>query len=150
MSSGVIVDANVAIKWVLREDDSHIARSLLSRWIKEQVVVLAPTLFTYEITNILYRKARQGEISLDRAKLGITKILSTGLEIADLEEFGPSINIRAIELAGQFNLPATYDAHYLALAEREGYNLWTADTRMWNAVKGKLNWVNNIDEHKPT
>lgn len=150
MSGGVIVDANVAIKWVLREDDSHIARSLLSGWIEEQVVVLVPTLFTYEVTNILYRKAHQGEISLDRAKLGITKILSTGLEIAHSEGLDSSINIRAMELAERFNLPAAYDAHYLALAESEGYDLWTADTRMWRAVTGKLDWVRNISEYHPS
>ncbi|GAC1560966.1 MAG: type II toxin-antitoxin system VapC family toxin [Ktedonobacteraceae bacterium] len=150
MSSGVVVDAHIAIKWVLRENDSHIARSLLSDWIKEQVVVLVPTLFTYEITNILYRKARQKEISFDSAKLGITKILSTGLEIAHSEGFDSFINIRAMELAESFHLPATYDAHYLALAESERYDLWTADTHMWNTVKEKLSWVRNISDYQPS
>ena len=150
MSSGVIVDASIAIKWVLRENDSHNARSLLSEWIKEQVIVLVPTLFTYEVTNILYRKARQKEISLDSAKLGITKILSTGLEIAHSEGLDSFINIKAMELAESFNLPATYDAHYLALAESEGYDLWTADTRLWNSAKEKLNWVRNISEYQPS
>jgi hypothetical protein len=36
----------------------------------------------------------------------------------------------------QFSLPATYDAHYLALAERENCEFWTADTRLFNAIKG--------------
>ncbi len=149
MSSGVVVDASIAIKWVLREDDSHVAQSLLSEWIKEQVVILVPTLLPYEVTNILYRKARQGEINFDRAKLGITKILRTGLEIADLEDLDSAINIRAMELAEKFNLPAAYDAHYLALAEGESYNLWTADTRMWNSVKGRLGWVHNLSDYQP-
>ncbi len=49
--------------------------------------------------------------------------------------------MRAIELAEQYSLPATYDAHYLALAERNQCEYWTADTRLWNAIAGKLNWV---------
>lgn len=149
MSSGVVVDVSIAIKWVLREDDSRVAQSLLAEWIKEQVVILVPTLLAYEVTNILYRKARQSEMNFDRAKLGITKILRTGLEIADLEDLDSAINIRAMELAEKFNLPAAYDAHYLALAEGESYDLWTADTRMWNSVKGGLSWVHNLSDYQP-
>src|SRR5262249_51070462 len=29
----------------------------------------------------------------------------------------------------------------LALAESKGCELWTADTRMWNSLRGKLAWV---------
>ncbi len=46
-----------------------------------------------------------------------------------------------MELAHQYGLPAAYDAHYLALAEREGCEYWTTDERLWNAVKAQLPWV---------
>lgn len=53
-----------------------------------------------------------------------------------------------MELAHQFNLPATYDPHYLALAEREGCEYWTADARLWNTVKGKLAWVRWLGDYQ--
>ena len=49
--------------------------------------------------------------------------------------------LRILELASQFKLPARYDAHYLALAEREQCEFWTADERLYNSVKDQLSWV---------
>ncbi|MBK7316739.1 type II toxin-antitoxin system VapC family toxin [Candidatus Villigracilis affinis] len=38
--------------------------------------------------------------------------------------------------------PATYDAHYLALAEWMEIDLWTADMRLVNSLKPfKVKWV---------
>jgi predicted nucleic acid-binding protein len=51
-------------------------------------------------------------------------------------------------LAQQYNLPATYDAHYLALAEHEKCEYWTADTRLWNAVRDKLPWVHQLSDYQ--
>lgn len=140
----VVVDASIAIKWVLQEPGSDIAQALLDEWIDKGTVILAPGLLAYEITNSLYRKARTGEITFDRARLGIRKILLTGIELDFSEE--PNLNIKAMELADRFDQPAAYDSHYLALAEREGCELWTADGRMGRAVKGKLDWVRRLEE----
>ena len=52
-----------------------------------------------------------------------------------------------MEFANQFKLLATYDAHYLALAEIEGCECWTADKRLLNAVKGKISWVRSLDDY---
>ncbi|HAG99010.1 MAG TPA: PIN domain nuclease, partial [Ktedonobacter sp.] len=55
----------------------------------------------------------------------------------------------AIEFAHRFHLPATYDAHYLALAQREQCEFWTADARLWNTVKNELNWVRLLGDSRP-
>lgn len=41
---------------------------------------------------------------------------------------------RAMRIAWETGQKATYDSYYLALAEYYGYELWTADTRYWQAV----------------
>ncbi len=51
---------------------------------------------------------------------------------------------QALKIAQRYNLPATYDAHYLALAERLGIEFWTADRRLFNAVRSSLSWVNLV------
>ena len=145
MNNVVVVDASIAIKWVLYEPDSDTAKALLDEWINRETVILAPALLAYEITNSLYRKARRGETTIDGVRLALTRILTTDLVLDSFQ--GPALSIRALEFAQRFNLPATYDAHYLALAEREDCELWTADTRLWNSIKGKLSWVRWMAEY---
>ncbi len=52
----VVVDASLALKWVLSEDDSDKARKLLQEWINADVEIIAPALFAYEVTSIIYRQ----------------------------------------------------------------------------------------------
>jgi len=145
MRDVVVVDTSIAIKWVLQESDSEIAETMLIEWSSNGVVILAPALLTYEVTNALYKKARKGEITFETAKEALTKVLLSGVAL----NFSQDSNLgrRAIELARQFGLTASYDAHYLALAEREGCELWTADKRMWNSIRGKLTWVRWIGDY---
>ena len=53
----------------------------------------------------------------------------------------PSLHDRAMQIASRFNRPASYAAHDLALSVREGAAFWTADQRLYNAVRYQLPWV---------
>lgn len=145
MSNVVVVDASIAIKWLLVEPDSNKAVKLLDEWINKEMLILAPSLLTYEITNALYQKVRKGEITLARAKEALAEISLTEIEFDFSTDF--AFSTRAVELANHLSLPATYDSHYLALAERKGCELWTADLRMWNSIKGKFDWVQLLDHY---
>lgn len=135
-SNIVVVDANIAIKLVVAEDDSHIAQALFEKWKVQRKVMLAPALFIYEITNILLKKARQNKITIEEAKSFSSLILDAGIEI--YWPLDPAVPINALNLAHAHRLPAIYDAHYLALAERENCEFWTADERLYNSVKDQL------------
>ena len=130
----VVVDASLAIKWVLEEHDSKEAERLLGGWLNAGVQLCAPALFIYEISNILFRR-----VTAETAQEAQSALLNVGLTLDFSQSF--ALSARAIELAHQFNMPATYDAHYLALAERESCGLWTADARMWRSVREHLDWV---------
>lgn len=55
---------------------------------------------------------------------------------------------RGYELATEYNRPTAYDAQYLALAERLACDFWTADERMFNAVKDRfpsIHWIRNLE-----
>ena len=144
MTDIVVVDASLALKWVLSETDSNTAIALLQRWNTDNMEIIAPALFTYEATNILYRQVVTNKLSYEEVKKLLTKLLSIGilLNFAQHRE----ISIRAMELSHRFGLPAAYDAHYLALAEHEKCEYWTADTRLWNAVRDKLPWVRRLSD----
>ena len=55
MTDVVVVDASLALKWVLSEVDSNTAIALLQTWNTDKMEIIASALFTYEATNILYR-----------------------------------------------------------------------------------------------
>lgn len=146
MKTAVVVDANIGLKWIIDEEGSEEATALLDKWNNQGITMLAPYLFMYEITNILYQNVRKGRILLDRAMTGLGDILLLGMDFDD--SYDDSLGRRAIELTHQYDLKATYDAYYLALAEREKCELWTADSRMWRAVQGKISWVHDLSEYK--
>src|SRR3982074_700540 len=63
----VVVDASIAVKWVVEEEGSEDARTLLGRWLEAGIQPLAPSWFTCEIANILYRKALRGDLTFEDA-----------------------------------------------------------------------------------
>lgn len=152
MSDRVVVDASLGVKWVHTEPDSPVAEALLREWVATGIQLLAPALFAYEIANVLYKHLRRGDLTLPDVLLAYNRLLTIGpaldfsSQVTDIQALGD----RAIAMAAQFNLPATYDPHYLALAEREGCEYWTADERLWNAVKSHLPWVRWLGERGGT
>lgn len=135
----VVVDANIAVKWAVMEEDSQVAERLLMEWNLQSTKLIVPALFLYEINNILWKKVRRDVLAFSRARQAMKFILDTGMEMycpVDSE-----ISLHVLDLANTFKLPASYDAHYLALAEREACEFWTADERLYNSVKDQLAWV---------
>lgn len=63
-----------------------------------------------------------------------------------IRDFDPGVTLRAVDLADTFGQSASYDAHYLALAEHLGCELWTADEKFRNATKGTFKWVRWVGE----
>lgn len=54
----LVIDASVAVKWLVAEDNSVLARELAASGDD----LHAPRLMACEVANALWRKARQGEI----------------------------------------------------------------------------------------
>lgn len=145
MSGPVVVDASIALKWIVKEPYTPEARALLTGWTADGTSLLVPSLISSEIANALFERVRRGEFAVDEAAQFMSTFLLISLNfVAD-----PAIAARALELAAHYSLKAVYDAHYLALAEREGCELWTADERLWNTVKDRLAWVKWIGNVQP-
>lgn len=87
---------------------------------------MAPRLTRYELVNVIFKSRRAVAISGSTAMGLMTAMLELPITLLDSE----SMHIRALSLALRFNLPATYDAHYLALAEELECEFWTADKRL--------------------
>ena len=147
MRKVVVVDTSLVLKWILKETDSDKAVALLIQWGNEQVEMFAPALLAYEVANILYQDVRKGKYTINVARESLMDVVMKGIVFdfsADL-----ALSMRAMEFAHRFNLPASYDSHYLALAEREECELWTTDRRLQRAVKGQVDWIHTLEDYSP-
>jgi predicted nucleic acid-binding protein len=94
-------------------------------------------LIYYEILNALYQYERHGKLSADT----VAEAFDVALELPIRLYSDSALHLRAIQMARRFTLPAAYDAHYLALAERLDSELWTCDGRLVKKVGADLPWV---------
>lgn len=135
--SPVCLDASFLLRLLLDEEAASQADALWEAWHREGRWLVAPTLLYYEVASALYRYAAHGDLSLDE----VETLLDLALRM-DVELVGDAgLHRRALQLARTFSLPAAYDAHYLALAERLGAEFWTADVRLAQVVQDRLPWV---------
>lgn len=144
MSEAVVVDASLVAKWFLNEHDTPQALALRNEWASAQVQLRAPLLLASELANLLHRRVVRGDIAHEDAHDVLTAILS-GLITFDTD---PALSIQAMAIARRFGLAAAYDAHYLALAERDTLPLWTADERFYNGLMGRTPLLHWIGEHQ--
>ena len=144
MNGYVVVDASLAIKWVLNEPYAEEALALASEWAAAEIRPVAPCLLLAEATNVLHRRAVLGHISPSQAKQLLSGLLNMGIEVRE----SPQIHLRALELAQELQTPAVYDAHYLALSDILECDLWTADERFFNSVKERqprVRWLGQFE-----
>lgn len=137
--SSVCVDASLIVRLVIDPNDTVVQRRW-EAWRLERQRLFAPTLLFHEVTNALYRYWRAGVIASDSLKYTLSAALAIPIEIVG----EPGLHYRALELAALFELPAAYDAHYLALAERLDGEFWTADGKLVRKVQASLPWVKLI------
>jgi len=143
MNSLVCVDAGILIKLVVEEAGSGLADALWESWIQNDVQVIAPVLLRYEVTAVLGKKAYRKLLSEAIASAALSAVLNLeGIEFVN----SLALHLRAWEMACRLNLPAAYDAHYLALAEMRRCEFWTADERLYNHLKGPVPYIHRLGE----
>jgi predicted nucleic acid-binding protein len=136
----MIVDASVILSAFFPDEAQDQAQALIRDHVIGQVQLAAPTLLLYELTNTVLQARRRGRINDELA----ADILSSfeGLGIA-LE---PVTWQQMLPLAVRFDRSA-YDAAVLALAKVTDQCLITGDSRMYNAVREHLDWVQWIGDY---
>ena len=137
----------MAVKWILEEERSDRADALYDATVEAGQPIIAPPLLPLEVTNILRQRMRaQDGISLTRATEHLAAFLALPIEFHN----PVGLHHEALVLADALGLPATYDAHYLALAEHLGCELWTDDQRLMRQVAESLPFVRWIGDHPAT
>ena len=121
----LVVDASVAIKWLVEEEGSEAALALKGR------DLAAPALLRVEAANVLRTLVARKAAKRDEALELFVLLQSAPVTIVDHDD---TLEARALRLALDLGHPV-YDCVYLALAERMGRVLVTADNRFFEALR---------------
>lgn len=112
----ICLDANLIVQLLVTTEENAPIHALWQSWLGQSASLIAPTLLFYEVSHALHRYASLGQLTPDEATAALQAALNLGITTfgdADLHQ-------EALVLAQELSLPATYDTHYLALAQRMG------------------------------
>lgn len=139
-----ILDASVAAKWFTRHDESDRHKAIALRALHQsgRCTLVVPEFSLLEILDAVRFSARADEVDAIRA-LGFLERLR--LEIVPLDW---ELLRKATAIAWAYQV-ALYDAAYVALAERQGFPLLTADEVMVKKMKGHSIVVRLVDLEFP-
>uniref|UniRef100_B0SZV9 Ribonuclease VapC n=1 Tax=Caulobacter sp. (strain K31) TaxID=366602 RepID=B0SZV9_CAUSK len=131
----IVVDASVALKWVLdNEDGSSRAISLI-----ETESLIAPDLWLIECANVLVMKARRGLITAEGARAALASIEATPVRIVPTRAHIAAAQAIAFELN-----KSAYDSLYLAIAVSERATMVTADAAFFRAASATAAYAPHI------
>ena len=137
------IDANIAVKAVVKEYLSEKAITLIADASRTAVSLIAPHFFDAEVYGAIRKKVYSGDITAEAGEKAFedlrglpAQVLSTG-HLLD----------RSWAIAKQHNLRWLYDAFYVALAEERACILWTADMELYNAVRADLAFVKPLEDY---
>lgn len=134
--AGYVVDASVAIKWLVDEPLSEAATKLLD----DRHTLTAPGLIYAEVANALWAIARRGMISPEDAREALDLFLDAPITIPITMK---QLLCAAAKLASDLDHPV-YDCLYLALSLHQQRPVVTADKRFYKAVNEHAYLSNHI------
>ncbi|MBI3023134.1 MAG: type II toxin-antitoxin system VapC family toxin [Thaumarchaeota archaeon] len=122
----VVVDASVVVKWFVEEEFEKEALKLRDSYVEGAISLSSPALMPFEVMNGL-QVANNNEQFLTDATESLTQY---GIRL--FLPLGPYLS-DTMKVSGRSSV-STYDASYVALAERLGCLLYTADTELINRL----------------
>ncbi len=127
MTETLVIDASIAVKWVIEEEGTPSALSL-----RRNHLFAAPDLLAAECANILWKKTQRGELAPDEASMASKLLERSNIELFPMR----GLLAKATELAIQLGHPA-YDCIYICLAASRNWRFVTADERLIRVVGQK-------------
>jgi predicted nucleic acid-binding protein len=138
-TKGLVIDASVAAKWFIPEEDSDKASKILQEYADGKIELYAPDLLIYEVINVMRYRPDIDEEALANNVDSLFKLQ------LNLIPPSPDITSEAAAKAKLFNL-SVYDACYIAIAEALSANLITADEKLYAKSKGNAFFLKELNE----
>lgn len=130
----LVVDATIAIKWVVEEEGTAEAVSLL-----HSGLLAAPDLLTADCAAILAKKVAGYELPQDEAVLAARLLSQSDVELYPMR----SLLEPAVQMASDLDHPA-HDCIYLALAMTNGWQLVTTDAELVAKAQKEMSSADEI------
>ena len=121
----LVVDASVAVKWLMPEQHSAAAKALLD----SRNALFAPELLWAEVASVLVNRHLAGEFSLTEIQAGFHDLATYQVTIEPMR----ALAWRAIAMASATRR-GVYDFFYLALAWHRSIRLVTADRTFYRRI----------------
>ena len=139
-----VVDASVAAKWVLPEEDQSRALQLEERYQDEEIDLMAPSLLIAEVGNVLWKRVRRRELPLPAASRCFQQLLKDSPILLDSVD----VSLSALHLAIAHD-QTVYDCLYLAWALEQRCDLITADEHFFRAMRPAFPCVHLLKDFPP-
>lgn len=126
----IVLDSSVALKWIFADEEgAEHAERVRNEHISGKNEIAVPSLFFYEIANVLASKVKlSAEEALEAFEL--ISAFEFNVHELDIPEF-----LEAMTLSMKHKI-SVYDTSYHVLASRLGCRFLTADRKFWGKVKG--------------
>lgn len=123
--NALVVDASIAIKWVVEESGTPAALAL-----RQHAKLIAPEPLVAECANILWKKVQRRELRADEALFAARLLQGVDIELRPTR----ALLEAAARIAIDLDHPA-YDCLYLALAIETDCRFVTADERFLHKLR---------------
>ena len=132
----LVLDASIAVKW-LNPYESLADKANLIRddYERGAVSLIVPVFWEYEVTNGLNKAVARGQLTEGEGREALALLLS--LPVQKEPWLSPQ---DSYELARSYQR-SVYDSWYVHLAKQRGCEFWTADRKLYNALKGTVPWI---------
>ncbi len=134
-----VLDASVGICWVIRRPLTHKALQLRDDFRQSIHQLSAPSIFPVETASGLTKAERQKLITQGEARPLLLDVLKTQRV---LHPVGPLL-LRATDISSQTRCGLN-DCLYVALAEREGCDMITADDKLLRNIQHQFPFVKHL------
>ena len=141
MSSVVCLDASVVARWVFPEEGWEQAVALYFALLGADVSLVAPEHFSIERVSVIRHKVGRGLVDGDEAAQALGYLFSMDVRLVPVAPLAS----RILEIANALNEDA-WDAAYIAIAEAEGCDFWTADKALATRAKPLFPFVKLLGE----
>ena len=132
----LILDASIALKWVLEEPDSPTALRFRDEAAAGRYTLLAPDIFQFEVAYSLTKAERRRAIQVGEAEDMAADVF------AEMPELYPATDLlfAAIRLSSALRA-GLYDCLYLVLSEQKGIPVLTADSKLISAAHSRFSLI---------
>lgn len=123
----IVIDASASLKWVFEdEEDTNLAMNILNDIATENLGIISPSIWLYEVANGIRSAILRKRISFLKGKKLLSAILKVVPELIDFS----LVVTKTFEVANKYEI-SVYDASYIVVANEEKVDFYTGDKNLY-------------------